>query len=59
MKFFVAAICGGAACYGTLAALNRPMIPSLLSMGIALLAMIAVTLAFFWRLRAGPKATSS
>jgi len=48
-KFLIAALCGGAACYGTLAALNRPMIPSLLSMGIALLAMIGVTLGFFWR----------
>lgn len=48
-KFLVAAGCGAAACYGALAALDRPMMPSLFSMAVAFLAMIGVTLAFFWR----------
>ncbi len=48
-KFLIAAAGGAAACYGILAALNRPEIPSLLAMGVAFVAMIGVTLVFFAR----------
>jgi dolichol-phosphate mannosyltransferase len=48
-KFLVAAGCGAAACFATLFAFDRLELPSLVSIAGGLVAMIAVTLAFFAR----------
>jgi dolichol-phosphate mannosyltransferase len=48
-KFLIAAGCGVAACFGTLALMNRLELAPILSIAGGLLAMIAVTAAFFLR----------
>jgi dolichol-phosphate mannosyltransferase len=48
-KFLIAAACGTAACFGTLALLDGQNVAPFISLGVGMIAMILVTLAFFVR----------
>jgi len=48
-KFLIAAGCGVAACFGTLAVLNQENVAPFISLGVGIIAMTLVTLAFFVR----------